>query len=177
MPEEALEERELARTEVDGLAVERDPTRCLVEHDRPGDELWLGASRSRAAAAERAQSGRELLVGERLDEVVVRAGIEPGDPVADRVAGGEHQDRDIGPGRADAPRDLEPGDVRQADVEDDDLDAGRRLRDVKAVKAGRCRLDDVAVLLEEPPQKADEARVVLDDEQMHESEPTASIRG
>ena len=84
---------------------------------------------------------------------------------------------DLGPGRADAARDLETGDVGQAEVEDDDLDAGRRLGDVEAVETGRGGLDDVAVLLEEPPQQADEARIVLDDEQMHESQPTASIRG
>ena len=70
----------------------------------------------------------------------------------------------VGP---DPAGDLEPGDVRQADVEDDDLDPGGRLGDVEAVAAGRRGLDDVAVLLEQSPQQADEARVVLDDEQMH----------
>ena len=43
--------------------------------------------------------------------------------------------------------------------------------------AGRRGLDDVAVLLEQPPQQADEPRVVLDDEQMHGGQPTASITG
>ena len=70
-----------------------------------------------------------------------------------------------------------PGDVGQADVEDDDLDPARRLGDVEAVEPGRRGLDDVAVLLEESPQQADQPRVVLDDEQMHVGQPTASITG
>ena len=140
----------------------------LVEHDRPDDELGLRPARGHPATTERPQPGGQLLVGERLDEVVVGTGVEPGHPVADGVAGGEHQDRDLGAGRPDAPGDLEAGDVGQADVEDDDLDAGRRLGDVEAVEPGRRGLDDVAVLLEESPQQADQPRVVLDDEQMHE---------
>src|SRR6476620_10255965 len=39
--EEALEQRELARAEVDRLAVEGDPARHLVEHDRLDGELRL----------------------------------------------------------------------------------------------------------------------------------------
>ena len=143
----------------------------------PTTSFGSGPARGGAPAAERPQPGGQLLVGERLDEVVVRAGVEPGHPVADRVARGEHQDRDLGPGRADAPRDLQAGDVGQAEIEDDDLDPGRRLGDVEAVEPGRGGLDDVAVFLEESPQQADEPRVVLDDEQMHESQPTASVRG
>ena len=63
----------------------------------------------------------------------------------------------------------------QADVEDDDLDPGRRVDDVEAVLAGRRGLHDVAVLLEQSPQKANEARIVLDDEQMHVFQPNPSF--
>src|SRR3954447_7556233 len=131
MPQQTFEERELAWTEVDGLAVERDPARRLVEHDRTHDELRFGAPSSRAPTAQGAKPGSELLVRERLDEVVVRACVEAGHPVPDGVARGEHQDRDVGPRRADTAGDLEAGDVGQAEIEVDDLDAGRRLRDVE----------------------------------------------
>ena len=65
----------------------------------------------------------------------------------------------------------------QAEVEDDDLDPGRRVDDVEAVLTGRRGLHDVAVFLEQPPQQADEARIVLDDEQMHVVQPTPSFTG
>ena len=51
------------------------------------------------------------------------------------------------------------------------------LGDLEAVETGRGGLDDVAVLLEEPPQQADQPRVVLDDEQMHGGQPTPSVTG
>ena len=70
--------------------------------------------------------------------------------------------------------DLEARDVRQPQVEDDELDPGRGLEDVEAVTTGRGRLDHVAVLLEESPQQADQPRIVLDDEQMHGRQPTRS---
>ena len=65
----------------------------------------------------------------------------------------------------------------QPDVEDDDLDPGRRLGDVEAVETGRGGLDDVAVLLEQSTQQADQPRIVLDDEQMHRLQRTPSLTG
>ena len=49
---------------------------------------------------------------------------------------------------------------------------GGRLGDLEAVQPGRGRLHDVAVLLEQAAQEADEPRVVLDDEQVHGNQPT-----
>src|SRR4051812_13328407 len=108
MAQQTFEERELTWTEVDGLAVEGDPAGRLVEHDRTDDELRFRPASSRAATAQRPKPGGELLVRERLDEVVVRACVEAGHPVPDGVTRGEHQDRDVGPRRADAAGDLEP---------------------------------------------------------------------
>ncbi len=113
------------------------------------------------------QPGSQLLVGERLDQVVVRAGIQPGHPVTDRVASGEDEDRDLRTRGPDPSRDLEPGHIREPEVEDDDFDARRGGHDVEAVRAGHRRLHDVAVLLEQAPKQADQTRVILDDEQMH----------
>ena len=47
-----------------------------------------------AAAQQRAHARDQLLDRERLDEVVVGAGVEPGDALGDGVAGGQQQDRD-----------------------------------------------------------------------------------
>ena len=45
------------------------------------------------AAEQRAQPRQQLAECERLDEVVVRAGVESGDAVRHRLARGEHEDR------------------------------------------------------------------------------------
>ena len=47
----------------------------------------------RVAAQQRPDPRQQLAERERLDEVVVGAGVQPVDPVADGVAGGQHQDR------------------------------------------------------------------------------------
>ena len=165
--EQALEEGELARTQVDRASLERDSPGGLLEHDRARDKLGLGSARSRPAPAEGTEASGKLLVRERLDEVIVRAGVEPGHAVADRVARSQHQDRDLRTGCPDRPRDLQPGDVRQADVEHDHVDAVGRLGNLDTVPSGRGRLDHVTVLLEQASQQADEARIVLDDQEMH----------
>ena len=119
----------------------RDPAGGLVEADRPDRRARLGAGRGRRGPpGQRPQPRRELLVGERLDEVVVGARVEAGDPVADRVARGEHQDRQRRePLRAQPAGDLEPGDVGQADVEDDGVDAGARPRRSRGRSRRRAR--------------------------------------
>ena len=72
---------------------------------------------------------------------------------------------------------LEPRDVGQAEVEDDDLDPGRRVGDVEAVATGRSGLDDVAVFLEQSREQANQPWVVFDDEEVHVGQPTPSVRG
>ena len=129
------------------------------------------------ATTQRSQPRRELLVGERLDEIVVGAGVEAADPVAHRVACGEHQDRHVRAGRAHPAGDLEPGDVGQADVQDDRLDAGGGGRDLDAGDAVGRQLDHVPVLLEEAAKQSTETGIVLDDEQVHGRQPTSRSTG
>ena len=78
-----------------------------------------GASTRRSSARRRASSSAQR---ERLDQVVVGARVEPGDPVVDGVAGGEHQHRRAVAGLAHAPADLEAVDVRHRYVEDDGVE-------------------------------------------------------
>ena len=54
---------------------------------------------------------------------------------------------------------------------------GAVLGDLQAGLAVGRELDDVAVLLEQPPKQPTEPRVVLDDEQMHGRQPTPSLTG
>ena len=95
------------------------PTRCavarLVELELgEGERFRLGVG---VRAQQRAQTGLQLADVERLDHVVVGAGVQSLDPVVDRVAGGEDQDRHPVARRGAGGADLEPVDARQADVE------------------------------------------------------------
>ena len=79
---------------------------------------------------------------------------------------------DVGAAVPQPAGDLEPADVGQADVEDDALDAGCVLGDLEPGPAVGGQLDDVAVVLEQALEEPGEARVVLDDEQVHGGQPT-----
>ena len=171
MAQEAFQERELPRAEVHRLVVDGDAPGGLVERDGPGRELGLRAPVAigfRAAPCERPQAGGQLLEGEGLHEVVVRAGVETGDPVPDGVARGEHEDRHVRALLAQTACDLEPADVGQSDVEDDALDAGCVLRDLEPGLAVGGQFDDVPVVLEQPLEQPRETRIVLDDEEVHD---------
>ena len=67
------------RGQLDRLAIERDPARTGIEPHLPGDQLARGVARS--AADQRAQAGDQLFGLERLGEIIVGPGIEPGDLV------------------------------------------------------------------------------------------------
>ena len=64
-------------------------------HREVGEREHLGvvALGRHDPAQQGAQPGEQLLQGEGLGQVVVGAGVEALHPVADRVAGGQHQDR------------------------------------------------------------------------------------
>ena len=68
---------------------------------------------------------------------------------------------------AEAPGDVEAGQVRQADVEDDGIEAAARFDELEAILAPGCEVDDVALLDQESLKQASKARVVLDDEHVH----------
>ena len=52
---------------------------------------------SRAGGGRGRAGGRQLGEGEGFDQIVVGAGVEPGDAVGDGVAGGQQQDRGLHP--------------------------------------------------------------------------------
>jgi hypothetical protein len=62
-------------------------------------------------------TGQEFLEGERLAEVVVRAEIEPFDPVAHAPPGTEHQDRNRGSPLPQACKHLKAVQVGQAEIQ------------------------------------------------------------
>ena len=88
------------------------------------------------AAQQRAHARQQLAQRERLDEVVVGAGVEARDAVVDLFAGGEHQHGRPVAALAQAPADLQAVDVGHRHVEDHDL-VGRRRPGARAPRARR----------------------------------------
>src|SRR3954468_6821970 len=157
---EVLEQLELALGQLDRPPGARDLVRVRVQR-QVGDDERRAAPR-RPAAQQRAQAGEQLLALERLDEVVVGAGVEALDARLDGVARGEHEDRHV-VGRAQAPRDLDAVDLREAEIEDHEVGmVGGGL-----VERGLAVARDphvVAVQAQRALQDLGDLVVVLDDE-------------
>src|SRR6187397_1320644 len=117
MAEEQLEEGELLRREADFDVAAVHATARRVQHEVAGrkDRRTLTGTSPDQGPNPR----HELREGERLDEVIVGAGVQALDAVADVVASGEHED-----GRPSAPgtelaTNGEAVELGEHDVEDD----------------------------------------------------------
>ena len=120
------------------------------------------------AAQQRPQPRLELLQRERLDEVVVGAGVQAGDAIVDGVARGQHQHRRAIAGVAQAPADLEAVDPGHRDVEHDRVVArvGQAIQRLAAV--GR-ELDLIAVQAQRAIQRGPHRGLVVDDQHARHS--------
>ena len=144
-------------------AFDRDRSADVVEHDRAArDERRRGRRRP---AGDRPETGRQLGERKGLDEVVVGARVEAGNPVRDGVARGEEQDRDRTARSADPARHLDARDVGEAHVEHDRVDAARG--EIEAITPRGRDVDDVALAGQQLGEKVREARIVLDHEDVH----------
>ena len=159
---ERLEERVLGPGEVDPLAVagHQLPPEVdleLPERERRGLGLVGGAPPQRSA-----EPGEDLLHPERLGHVVVGPGVERRDLVGLPVADGQDDHRYVRE-RADATDHLGAIEIRQAEVQEDEVerDLGSGDDRLLAVRRG---LHLVAVGLEAGPQRAPDLRFVVDDE-------------
>ncbi len=83
-------------------------------------DLERGGAAWGPAAQQGADPGQQLLALERLDQVVVGAAVEAGDPVLGLGPGGQHQDRHVTL-LAEAAADLDPVEAGEAEVEDDQV--------------------------------------------------------
>ena len=137
---EVLEQRELARGELDRLAVALGAPGAGVEAQR--SDLEHRGARRRAAAEQRAQPGEQDHERERLREEVVGAGVEGLGLVPLAVLRGEHQDRRPHALVAQGLAHLEPVHAGQEDVEDDGVVANLRV----PATGRRAVVDDVDVV-------------------------------
>ena len=127
--------------------------------------VLVGARRRRGydAAQQRPQPGQQLLQRERLGQVVVGAGVEALDPVADGVAGGEHQDGYVVAGGAQRAGGLDAVEPRHHHVHDDHVGRRpRRSRQRLGAVGGQGHV--VPVELQRPAQRLAHGPVVVDDE-------------
>jgi hypothetical protein len=124
------------------------------------------------ATKERSQPRLQLADVKRLDHVVIRARVQSVDPVGDRIARRQDQDRHAVAEAAQAPADLQAIHARQADVQH------HRVRD--GVNDRLERLLAVLGHLHLIPAERQRAAhglahgpIILDDEDPHELEPRA----
>ena len=136
----------------------------LVHRQVADDERGLLARRDRAGAAQQgAQAGDDLLEAERLGHVVVATGGQAGDPVLDRVLGGEEQHGDVRVGGADAAEHVDAGQVGEHDVEHDDVGV-ERLGGADGGVAGQRVVHLPALVAQGGGQQLGEGRLVVDHE-------------
>ncbi|AOJ76032.1 hypothetical protein WJ35_13830 [Burkholderia ubonensis] len=128
-----FEQAELARGQVEHAVVRVRDAADLVERERavPHD----GRAAARAAPGQRAHARLEFVERERLGHVVVGAEVEALHALVDAVGGGQDQHGEVGIACAQALQDVEPGQLRQAEIEDQQVE---RLH-----RQGRVGLDAV----------------------------------
>ena len=156
-----------------GTAESGLPFKKIVLNVDPGASLKTEVQRQahRATAEEGPDPGEQLGEGERLDEVVVGAVVEPGDAVGETVARGQHQHprrrlpvRALG--RDDPAAHLPAVDTREVEIETDQVVRvdGRLDERVAAVVGDVHR---IALATEPERDRVREVRLVLDDQQAH----------
>jgi hypothetical protein len=163
-PHERLQQRELLRGELDLRVAAPGSAGRRIEPEVADDEL--GRPLDAATANECPQAREQLGQRERLSQVGVGAGVEPGDAILDGVAGGEHQH-----GRPHAvvpkpPARLEAAQAREHDVENDRV-VRMRAHHPHGVLAPRGDVRRVSFLDEPAPDEAGHPRLVLDDQDAH----------
>jgi len=113
-----------------------------------------------------AHAGDQLVERERLGEVVARPEAEPAQLRGQVGAGRDDEHRQVGPLRVQLPQHREPVEAREQEVEDDRV-AVSCQRPAQAFRAVPCALDAEALGLETSGQEREDARLVLDDQDLH----------
>ena len=110
---------------------------------------------------QRLDAGQQLRHFERLGEIIVRAQLQPGDPVGDVATRCKHEDRQIDSAMAQFPADVESASAGQHDIEDGHLEiaAGRLNQSMLSVSAS---LYGVALPVQPLGQEKGEIAFVFD---------------
>jgi hypothetical protein len=116
-------------------------------------------------AADGADARGDLARAERLGDVVVAAQFQPDDAIHLVGAGGQEQHGHIGM-PAQGAADVEAGHVRQADVEDDEIDGVGR-QPAQRLATQRAAIDGKTLGAQGVAQGIGNGRFVVDDEDFH----------
>src|SRR5262245_61701761 len=164
--DEHLDDMPLGRREPDLAVAGADALGREVDREVGGldDGFLVGGRGSPQGCAE---PGEELVHPERLRHVVVGAGVEGRDLPALLLPHREDDDRDRGPA-AQAADHLDAVDPGQAEVEHDEVGVLAR-RDGECRLAARRELHVVAARTQVRPERAQDLRLVVDDEDARHS--------
>ena len=134
-----------------------------IQGDVAARETVVGFTRGQPGPMEDgSHTGDEHLRAERLGEIVVHAGLEPREHVLLFASRGEDEDGSVAL-RLDLLRDLQPGESRQHDVEDEEI-GQLPLRFHQTVPAVGRLYDLVAFALEVRGNQSAHVVVVFDDQ-------------
>ena len=131
----------------------------------PKATIGAGAART-PAPQERTDARRELGQLERLDHVVVGAGVEPGDAIGDGVARGDDQHRTRVAAPAHAAQHVETFLARQPEVEQHEVVHVLGERELGRAAVAH-PVDGEAVLAQSAADRLADHRVVFGEEQAH----------
>jgi hypothetical protein len=114
------------------------------------------------------QPGQELIELERLDQVVIRTGIEALDPIAQSVASGQHQHRHLEVVESRCPDHLDSGLLGHAPV-DDGRGVVVHAQQVERVSAVLCGVDHVATFAKPPDEQVPDWSLIRCHQEAHHS--------
>jgi hypothetical protein len=114
---------------------------------------------------QRADAQHQLGERERFDEVIVGAEFEAADAVADMIARGQENHRQVAP-RPQRTHDFPAVDARQHHVQHHEV-VRVFQRHVQAVRSGACEIDRIAAFAQPLLQVVAGFRIVFDDEDAH----------
>ena len=162
---EELEQMRFGRRQLEAAAAAARLHRAEIERE-VGEAQEVGRLRVDRAPQQRPQTRKQLLERERLRQVVVRARVEPVDPVADGIARGQQQDGHAVPLAAEPARDVEPVVAGHHHVEDDGVRRPLRDRRERSVAVGG-ELHVVAGELEGALERLPDRAIVICHENEH----------
>src|SRR5215218_4700495 len=169
---EVLEQLELALRELDLAVAAAHLVRVGIERQVAHPQRRHPARRPTAQQCPQARE--QLLALERLDEAVVGADVEPFHARVERVARGEHEDRRVVVVAPQPPRDVDPVEPGQPEVEHDQV-GQERVDVLERLDAVARELDLVALPAQRALEDLRDVLVVLDDE--HANGAVRSVHG